>query len=244
MTLAPSLIPQTLQVYATATYPCSYLTGQTARSQVLAPSDAIDTTSYSLLVARGFRRSGSFIYRPHCDHCQACTSLRLPVARFEANRSQRRAWAQHAQLQVRLMRPTYIDEHFALYTRYQKARHTGGGMDHDDVAQYQDFLVKTHVNTLIAEFREPHPTGLTGELKMVSIIDRLDNGLSAVYTFYEPQARQSFGTFGVLWQIQLARQWGLDYLYLGYWIQECQKMAYKTCFRPHEQFTQGRWNPG
>lgn len=241
MTLASPLAQEPLQYYATAAYPCSYLPDRVARSQVVAPADAIDVQAYSELVALGFRRSGAFIYRPHCDHCQACTSVRLPVARFEPSRSQRRAWSQHADLQVKIMPPTFIEEHYALYKLYQRVRHTGGGMDQDDVAQYHDFLVKTHVRSLLAEFRQPHPDGGPGELKMVSIVDQLDRGLSAVYTFFAPQPKQSFGTFNVLWQIRLAQQLGLEYLYLGYWIEQCQKMSYKTRFRPYEQFIKGHW---
>lgn len=244
MTLATPLAQDPLQYYATAAYPCSYLKDRIARSQVVAPADAIDVHAYSDLVALGFRRSGSFIYRPHCDHCQSCTSLRLPVAQFVPNRSQRRAWAQHANLQVKLMVPRFDEEHYTLYTHYQKVRHTGGGMDHDDVAQYHDFLVKSHVRSLMAEFREPLSDDGPGALKMVSIVDQLDHGLSAVYTFFAPQDKQSFGTFNVLWQIRLAQQLGLRHLYLGYWIEQCQKMSYKARFQPHERFIRGHWVAG
>jgi arginyl-tRNA--protein-N-Asp/Glu arginylyltransferase len=241
VTLAPAPNTEQLHFYATASYPCSYLPGRLARSQVLAPPQAVSTRVYSGLVDIGFRRSGAYIYRPHCHPCQACVSIRLPVARFVANRSQRRAWQQHAALDASLSAPFFLDEHFALYSRYQKSRHPGGGMDHDDVQQYLDFLVQSHVSSLMVEFRQPSPPGATSALKMVSIIDRLHDGLSAVYTFYDPAPGQSLGTFNVLWQIQLAQQLGLSYLYLGYWIQQCPKMAYKARFQPHELFEDGRW---
>ncbi len=241
MTLDHPLHAEQLQFYATASYPCSYLPGRVARSLVLAPPQAVDTSLYSRLVDSGFRRSGAYIYRPHCHPCQACVSIRLPVARFVASRSQRRAWQQHVTLEASLTAPFFLDEHFTLYSRYQKSRHAGGGMDHDDVQQYLDFLIQSHVSSLMVEFRQPAPSGKVGELKMVSIIDRLHDGLSAVYTFYDPTPGQSLGTFNVLWQIQLAQQLDLSHLYLGYWIQQCPKMAYKARFRPHELFVDGRW---
>lgn len=231
-----------LQFYATATYPCSYLEDRTARSQVAAPAEHVNPDVYNTLVQHGFRRSGPFIYRPHCDQCHACQSIRISVQDFEANRSQRRAWSQHAELMPTLIAPGFYEEHYALYTRYQKARHKGGGMDLEDVAQYDDFLVKTNVNTLMVEFRLPSPDKVFGELKMVSVIDQLNDGLSAVYTFFAPEPRQNYGTFNILWQIQMAQTRGLQHLYLGYWIENCRKMSYKTRFRPFELFVNGQWS--
>jgi len=243
MKLPPNPAPalSQLQFYATAAYPCSYLEHRTARSQVAAPAECVNTEMYNALVQHGFRRSGPFIYRPHCDQCHACQSIRINVQNFEANRSQRRAWSRHAELVPTMIAPGFYEEHYALYTRYQKARHEGGGMDLDDVAQYDDFLVKTNVNTLMVEFRLPSPDIVDSELKMVSIIDQLDDGLSAVYTFFSPEPRQNYGTFNVLWQIRLAQTRGLPHLYLGYWIEQCRKMSYKTRFRPFELFAHGKW---
>ncbi|MDD5030135.1 MAG: arginyltransferase [Rhodoferax sp.] len=230
-----------LQSYATATYPCSYLPGKMARSEVVAPNDSIDNDTYARLVAQGFRRSGTFVYRPHCDLCQACRSIRVPVAAFEPTRSQKRAWRQHTQLTSNIIAPVFSVEHYALYIRYQRARHAGGGMDVDDIAQYQEFLVASQVSSLLVEFRLPVCGQEPGMLKMVSLIDRFDDALSAVYTFYAPELRQSYGTFNVLWQIELARRLGLEYLYLGYWIDGCQKMSYKSRFNPHQLLINGHW---
>ncbi len=244
MTYHPILATEVIQFYATAAYPCSYLAGRVARSQVASPSEAIDDLYYSVLVQQGFRRSGPFIYRPHCEHCQACQSIRLPVADFKPSRSQKRAQTQHAQLVASIVEPSFSAEHYALYQRYQKARHPGGGMDQDDVEQYIDFLVRTNVTSLMVEFRQSTPDSAAGELKMVSIIDRLKDGLSSVYTFFSPEPRQAFGTFNVLWQIEQTRTMGLPHVYLGYWIDACDKMSYKTRFKPHELYVHGKWVTG
>ena len=225
-----------LQFYSTAPYGCSYLPGRVARSQVATPTHLIDVETYAQLVRAGFRRSGIFTYRPHCDACRECLPARVVVDEYVPSRAQRRA-LRHQDSLIASERPlSFREEHYALYQRYQVARHQGGGMDQDSRDQYAHFLLQSNVDSRLIEFRE------SGQLRIVCIIDVLDDGLSSVYTFYDPdQPKASYGSFAIQWQIAYCRRLKLPYVYLGYWIRDSRKMAYKAKFRPLDVLTDGCW---
>lgn len=224
-----------LQMFLTTDYPCSYLPGRQARNLVADPA-ATDGRLYAQLAEMGFRRSGDHIYRPHCRGCMACRSLRIPVERFRPNRAQRRIWNRNRDLTVRVIDAEFKQEHFELFGRYLRHRHASGGMDPDNPENYWSFITSRWSPTGLGEFR------LGRSLVAVAVIDRLENGLSAVYTFFEPEQKaRGLGTYVILWQIAEARRLGLTWLYLGYWVEQCDKMAYKTRFKPHEIFMAERW---
>lgn len=227
---------QRIQFYLTAQYDCSYLPDRRARSQVATPAHLIDNQAYSALIRAGFRRSGQFTYRPNCEQCQACVPVRVVVADFAPNRTQRRCLKRNQALSARFFPLDFKDEHYALYRDYLASRHAGGGMDRDSSEQYTQFLLSSNVDSVMVEFRD-------GEtLVMVSVLDQIEDGLSAVYTFFDPSREQdSLGVYGVLWQIELAKRLELPYLYLGYWIAESRKMAYKKQYPPLEGLVEGRW---
>lgn len=227
-----------LALYATAPYPCGYLPEQEARSQVATPIQLINTNVYSALVQQGFRRSGQIVYRPWCNHCTACIPVRLPVNDFLPSRTQRRTWQRHQHLEVCEQPLVFNEAHYALYSSYLQTRHTKSG---DTPEDYRQFLLTTQVNTRLIEFSENNIP------RMLSVIDVLSDGLSAVYTFYDTtpadNPRASYGTFGILWLIELCRTLELPYLYLGYWVKDSPKMAYKANFQPLEALREGQWKP-
>ncbi len=225
-----------VQFYLTAVYPCSYLPQREARSQVATPAHLISSSVYGQLIQSGFRRSGQFTYRPQCAGCQACVPVRVRVADFHPSRSQQRCLRRNRKLDARIVPLSFVDEHYALYRKYQRERHAGGGMDQDNAEQYSQFLLSSHVDTTLVEFRSD------GRLVMVSVVDNVKDGLSAVYTFFDPDdERDSPGVYNVLWLLERSRQLGLPYVYLGYWIAESRKMSYKKLYRPLEGLIEGRW---
>lgn len=237
MTLPSDPHLQKLQFYATTAYPCGYLPDKQAQSLIATPHHLIDADTYSGLIQLGFRRSGKFAYRPHCERCNACIPVRLPVAEFQPRRSQRRAWRQHQDLSATIMPLAFSEEHYRLYAAYQARRHHGGN-EQETVEQYRNFLVQSNVDSVMVEFR------LGDALKIVSVVDTVRDGISAVYTFYDAaDDHASYGTYNVLWLIDWCRRLKLPYLYLGYWIADSPKMAYKQNFMPQQCLVDGAWQP-
>jgi len=241
MTLPNEARLQKLQFYVTTAYSCGYLPNKLAQSLVASPQHLINAPVYNGLIQQGFRRSGMYAYRPHCEQCTACVSVRVRLHDFIASRSQKRAYKQHQNLTTTIMPVAFTDEHYALYAAYQRARHLDekshvAKPEADDAEQYRNFLCQTNVESVMVEFRE------NGQLKMVSVIDVVEDGVSAVYTFYDTEnTKASFGTYNVLWQIEWAKRLNLPFLYLGYWIKDSQKMEYKQNFKPLEKLIDGEW---
>ena len=238
-----------LQFYVTTPYKCGYLPNKLAQSLIAAPYHLIDANIYSGLIQQGFRRSGKFAYRPHCDNCSACIAIRLILDEFAPTRSQKRAYKQHANLTARILPLSYQQEHFELYASYQKIRHLDSDAQNnvlDDASQYQQFLCLSNVESLMVEFRDAE-----NQVKIVSVIDVVSDGVSAVYTFYDAlearasyganTKRASYGTYSIMWLAEWTTMLGLPYLYLGYWIEASPKMAYKQQFKPQQKLIKGEW---
>lgn len=225
-----------LKVYTTYPHSCSYLEDQEATTLFIDPRQEVDQHLYSSLSMLGFRRSGSHIYRPHCSGCRACIPARIPVQRFKPNRSQRRTLKRNRDLAVEHTRDIRDEQAFQLYQRYIRERHADGDMYPPDREQYESFLNNAWDCTRYYRFYDHR------KLVAVAVVDVMTDGLSAIYTFFDPDEEQrGLGNFAILWQVEQAREMGLHYLYLGYWISNCRKMAYKAAYRPLELYQNNRW---
>ena len=222
---------------ATSEFECPYLPDHQARYQVRAPDRRLGREELDWLLARGYRRQGSVMYRTVCQGCRACQPLRVPVARFRPNRSQRRAWRRGRQaFTVQVVEPQCDEEHVCLFDLHRLQRGLCRETERTSLEQYWEFLVDTCCETLELQYR------IGGRLVAVALADRGREGLSAVYCFFDPQfGRYSPGTFSILAQIDLCRQWGIEYLYLGFYVEQNRHMAYKARFRPHQQLTPAGW---
>lgn len=225
-----------LKLFATHPHPCSYLAEEEATTVFIDPQAPIDKDLYSKLSLMGFRRSGAHLYRPQCKSCNACVSCRIPVDLFTFNRSQRRCLKANADVTVLVRTDIDTDEHYRVYAKYIELRHNDGDMYPPSREQYHAFLTREWDLTEFIEFR------IDDKLIGVAVCDSLHDGLSAVYTFYDPEYEsRSLGKFAILTQIELARSRTLPYLYLGYWIRNCDKMRYKTQYRPLDLLIDQRW---
>ncbi len=224
------------QFYITPSHPCSYLPHRDANTLFLDPRETITPDAYQALSEQGFRRSGGHLYRPHCRSCQACIPSRVPVATFAAKRRQKRVLARNEDLRIEIRPAAFSAATYRLYARYIARRHGDGDMYPPSEDQFRSFLLSQWSDTLfVCSYRNE-------DLIAVAVTDRQPRGLSAIYTFFEPdESRRSLGVWSILQQIELARQLDLPYLYLGYWIRDSSKMRYKTDYRPVELFVNGRW---
>ena len=227
---------KSIPLYIGNEHDCDYLPGNRARIVYVSPQVSLDQTLYSRLVASGFRRSGNMVYRPYCSECNACIPVRVPVSRFRPNRAQSRILRKNADLEVAARPAAFDPAHYQLYRRYLLARHVDSDMALASPEDYLNFVGCSWGTTKFYEFRKGQ------EVLAVAVIDHLEDALSAVYTFFDPDAaRRSLGTFAVLWQIAEARRQNLSWVYLGFWIEDCRKMAYKGSFRPLQALLSSNW---
>ncbi|HEV2335850.1 MAG TPA: arginyltransferase [Stellaceae bacterium] len=227
------------QFFATAPVPCPYVPGRHERKLIVELAGPAAAEFYDELSRAGFRRSHRFSYRPACQSCAACVPVRIAVERFAHTRSTRRLRNTNRDLAARLVAPRATVEQFELFARYQGSRHRDSEMAAMSYADYRGMIEDSAVRSAIVEFRARE-----GALVAVSLIDWLDDGLSAVYSLYDPmQHRRSLGTWSIVWLVEECRRAGLDYVYLGYWIAESAKMAYKARFPALERLAEGSWVP-
>jgi len=227
-----------LRFFTTPPHECSYLDGEEAITLFADPGATVDKSLYSKLSAIGFRRSGAHIYRPYCESCSACIPVRLPTSSYQMSRRQKRIWNKNQDIEISVVQPATTDEYFDLYERYVNARHSDGDMYPAARDQFESFLVDGRPEASFIEFR------LAGKLLAIAVCDELDDGLSAIYTFFDPEeSTRSLGGYAILKLIDVTRSRGLAYLYLGYWIKQCQKMSYKLEYKPTELFINNQWVP-
>ncbi|VAX11540.1 Arginyl-tRNA--protein transferase [hydrothermal vent metagenome] len=226
-----------LPFYVTPSHPCSYLDDRQASTVFVDPTFPLTMEHYEQLAALGFRRSGDHVYRPNCTHCKLCIPVRIPVNSFQPNRNQRRCLRKNKDISIRTLEADFNEEHFKLYRHYMSSRHAGGGMDKDDPEAYQSLISAHWCNTQLLEFH------LQENLVAIAVLDQFQQGMSAVYTFFDPSLdRRSLGVFAILTEIHRVQEAGFPYLYLGYWNPQTVKMAYKSNYAPMEYLEHTGWH--
>ncbi|THB72411.1 MAG: arginyltransferase [Gammaproteobacteria bacterium] len=227
---------QRISFYLTPPHPCSYIAGNTASTAFADPNIKLTPAHYNHLIRYGFRRSGKHIYRPHCDNCSACISIRVKTNEFKAGRRFKRVLSNNSDLICEITDNANREEHYQLYRKYISSRHQGGEMDEDNPDTYKEFICSNWSSTIYLEAR------LQQKLLGVAVIDQVENGISAVYSFFDPDyPKRSLGNYLILKQIELNNKINQEYLYLGYWIEKSQKMNYKADYKPHQLFIEGKW---
>lgn len=225
-----------IALYLSEGHDCDYLPNETSQSAFINPETKITAPLYEYLLSLGFRRSGKFVYKPYCSNCQQCIPCRIPVASFEPSRSQKRVLKQNSDLSTQFVNASFNQEHFDLYLRYQKFRHKGGSMESFDSAAYEDFICTSIGECQFMEAR------LGEQLLAIAVTDTFEKSFSAVYTFFDPEyTKRSLGSYSILKQIELAKRQNKNYLYMGYYIKMCQKMSYKSNFKPIEMYLDDSW---
>ena len=225
-----------IPLYLSQQHACGYFDKRLAKSEFIHPAVKLTPALYARLLEHGFRRSGNQVYRPHCTHCSDCIAIRLPVAEFRPTRIQKRIQKKNRQLTTHIKPALFDPAHFDLYLKYQHVRHADGSMASSSPEDYMQFLGSDWCDTVFVEFLA------SGKLAAVAVIDRLPSAYSAVYTFFDPElSALSLGSYAVLWQIQQLQSYSLPWLYLGFWLKDCRKMAYKDQYRPIQALLNGAW---
>jgi leucyl-tRNA---protein transferase len=238
-------LPLAPQFYVTAPQPCPYLAGRMERKLFTALQGEGAERLNDALSKQGFRRSQNVLYRPSCAECSACLSARIRVADFQPSRSQTRVARRAGQLRRRASSPWATEDQYDLFRRYLDSRHAAGGMADMDLFEFAAMVEETPIRSRLIEYSDPSPLrDFSGPLRAVCLTDILDDGLSMVYSFYDPdQERLSLGTYVILDHIRIARDMGLPYVYLGYWVPGSAKMGYKARFGALEIYQGGVWTP-
>jgi leucyl-tRNA---protein transferase len=230
---------QNISLFLSEPQPCNYLDDKQSCSLFIDPAASPDKNTYSSLIELGFRRSGHNLYKPHCEQCQQCLSTRVNVNQFIPKKGQKRCLKKNTDIKTTIKPAFFEDEHYALYTHYLNHRHANSGMDGSSQSDYSNFLISSWSDTQFIEFR------LADKLLAVAVTDIVNDGLSAVYTFFNTETefqKRSLGVNAILWQIEECKRRGFNWLYLGYWIAENKKMSYKNQYQPAEYYANGKWN--
>ncbi len=232
-------LDQPLKIFPTAMHPCSYIPGLIARNAVVDPEYDMNPEIYDYLIQNGFRRSGEQVYRPYCHTCEECVTTRIPVIEFKRSRSQKRIWRMNQDLIVKVNTNGFRKEYLPIYQRYLESRHESA-----DFEGVEKFLMAKWCDVHFYEFHQLDETQQE-TLIGVAVTDQVSTGLSAVYTFFEPEiaSKRSMGVFAILWQIEKACAQNLEYVYPGFWIKDCRKMNYKSNYQPIEGLIKGKWVP-